>query len=886
MKHKGNRQFFKNNWSWFLAGLITIVFMLIVMIMNKVAPFGQQSFTLVDSIHQYVPFFSDYQDKLKNFKSLTYTWDVGMGMNFQALLLYYMASPLNLLLVFCSRKGIIGLMSLLISLKISISSATFGFYLSRRGKRITNNFLILALSLAFGLNNYMISYYWNIMWLDCIMVFPLIILGYERLIERKDPRLYTLALFYSMYCNYYISFMICIFLVLWFLASGHKGIKAFFTDGIRFASYSIMAAGMAAVSLFMAFFSIMTTASAGAQIPKWEWYQSFWELVKSIFFTTKAMSMNSFDGPANLYCGTLPLLMLVIYIFTFSIEELWEKVGRIILIAIFIISMNNKLLNFIWHGFHDQYGIPNRFSFMLIFLLLVISYDAVVSIKKTHYISITAGAIVTAGLMMMIFKKTELSTNISPKIAVIISALLVLTYAMFLLMRRVSTVTTRVSTVLISLLMICEILTNAGLAYNERGVADGAYYMKYTEEMEELVGQIDEKSQAEGLKFYRQDVVNPIMLDENTFDNVKGVGTFCTTARGDMVKTMAYMGFYTMANEYLYLGATPFTNDIFGVRYAYVREGDYFPMKEDMTQVLSGKTTSVYENKDALPIAFGVDEALTSWDYESYNAASVLNDFAKLSAGSDDIFITKYPSLGVSGVDCSTSWDENAPTNVGYTGATGSNPKAIICFQVKEAGRYFINIRGNYLENLDYYVNDEKLASGRYMNQLLDLGYLASDDMVRFDARFSSSYSDSGSISVFTSMLNQSSLNNMNTILKTNGLNISQFRDGYVKGSIKLRNNQIVFTSIPFDEGWTVYVDGKKADVCKLGGAFLGFSASEGQHEVELKYVPVGFVPGLIVSICFWIAFVIFWINTKRRLAKEEGEEGPKDNKNIDKNEN
>ena len=81
------KRFFGRNWSWLVASTITAVFMLAMMIGAKVAPFGETSFTLVDSIHQYVPFFSDYQDKLVNGGSLKYTWDVGMGQNFQSLFL-------------------------------------------------------------------------------------------------------------------------------------------------------------------------------------------------------------------------------------------------------------------------------------------------------------------------------------------------------------------------------------------------------------------------------------------------------------------------------------------------------------------------------------------------------------------------------------------------------------------------------------------------------------------------------------------------------------------------------------------------------------------------------------------------------------------------------
>ena len=120
---KSLRGFWNRNWSWLIAAGVTAVFMLIFMIVASVAPFGSNSFTMIDSMHQYVPFFSVYQEKLRHFGSLSYTWNVGGGQNFQSLLLYYMASPLNLIIVFFTRRGIIAAMSLLVAIKIIFSSS-------------------------------------------------------------------------------------------------------------------------------------------------------------------------------------------------------------------------------------------------------------------------------------------------------------------------------------------------------------------------------------------------------------------------------------------------------------------------------------------------------------------------------------------------------------------------------------------------------------------------------------------------------------------------------------------------------------------------------------------------------------------------------------------
>ena len=93
------------------------------------------------------------------------------------------------------------------------------------------------------------------------MIFPIVVMGLERLIDKKDGRLYCLALFYALYCNYYIAFMICIFAIIWYIFYSFKSVKQFFSRGISFALYSFLAAGMAAVLLIPAYLGIKQTAS-------------------------------------------------------------------------------------------------------------------------------------------------------------------------------------------------------------------------------------------------------------------------------------------------------------------------------------------------------------------------------------------------------------------------------------------------------------------------------------------------------------------------------------------------------------------------------------------------------------------------------------------------
>lgn len=55
------------------------------------------------------------------------------------------------------------------------------------------------------------------MWLDAMVLFPVILLGIEKIINKGKPTLYCVSLALMFFANYYMAYMICIFAVLYFL---------------------------------------------------------------------------------------------------------------------------------------------------------------------------------------------------------------------------------------------------------------------------------------------------------------------------------------------------------------------------------------------------------------------------------------------------------------------------------------------------------------------------------------------------------------------------------------------------------------------------------------------------------------------------------------------
>lgn len=174
-----------------LSGIIPMVICICIWMGRGVYPFGEQCILHMDMYHQYCPFFIEMADKLQNGGSLFYTWNLGLGSDFVALFAYYLASPLNLLLIFCPKDFVIEFMTVITLLKIGACGWSFFYFLKEHfamehtgpnQERLCRGALVFAC--AYALSGFTAAYSWNIMWMDSVALTPLIFLGLERLVRQ------------------------------------------------------------------------------------------------------------------------------------------------------------------------------------------------------------------------------------------------------------------------------------------------------------------------------------------------------------------------------------------------------------------------------------------------------------------------------------------------------------------------------------------------------------------------------------------------------------------------------------------------------------------------------------------------------------------------------
>lgn len=227
----------------------------------NVSPFGtaDKQILVTDLWHQYFPFLADFQDKLKNGESLFWTWAVGGGTNYFALMSYYLASPLNFLTVFVPSEFLREFLMFSVSIKIALGGMFTAIFLRSVYKK--NDISLMLFGCCFSFCAFFMGYYWNTIWLDTVCITPLVVLGVIKLLTENKFRLYTVTLALSLLTNYYIGLFTCIFTLLIFIAYHivhWKNIKEFFKSLVKVAVFSIIGIGLTAFFLLRHFSDFRT----------------------------------------------------------------------------------------------------------------------------------------------------------------------------------------------------------------------------------------------------------------------------------------------------------------------------------------------------------------------------------------------------------------------------------------------------------------------------------------------------------------------------------------------------------------------------------------------------------------------------------------------------
>lgn len=874
--------FYKNRYV-FLTTVLATACIAVIYVIFSVFPFGSITVMRMDLYHQYGPLFAELYDRIVEHKSLLYSWITGGGSSFLGNYLNYLSSPLSFLIFLFDKEDISYAITFIVAFKCILSATSFSYYLKKSFNK--DNYFLSAFGILYAFSAYFLAYYWNVMWLDAMIMLPLIALGIEKIFKTGDIKLYTVSLVILFFANYYMGYMCCIFAVLYFFVcfintysnDGKLNENAvykkkystkalmnnvFINRGVKFAFASIIAALICAITLVPVFMILKNSSATSGTFPQtFKSYFDLLDLITSHFALLETTIRSSGDNVLpNIYTGILTFILLPLFLVNNKIK-LKEKATYVVLIIFFVFCFNNNCAEYIWHAFHFPNDLPYRYSYMYSFIIAVMGYKTILNFKgiKVKDIAYTGLAIISFVIVCQKFLTNKMTNS-----TIYATIIFVTLWCGFLfLLKNKNAQKKTVSFVLVTFIL-CETIISSivGLPLNQDNKNYKENYKTYTD----AINYIDNKDSG----FYRTELCYLNTRMDPAYYGYNGISVFSSMAYESYSQLQSSLGMQSnKVNSYTYNTQTPVYNMMFNIKYLIQTDVSLAPSSNLYKKIYttSDKKSNVYESKYNLPIAYCVNSKIDDWVTDEGNPFEIQSDFVKLATGYSNLFKpVEYNSTdfdAVSGDDVTengTYWLEKSDSSSNYGTETVSLSPTI-------DGNLYLYVKSSDLKTIT--VNSEKVSDITQSMEdayILDLGYHNKGDEVLVSLDASKMESESTSFDFYCYTADDTVVKNMYNSLTGNSLNVESYSDTTIKGTVKAKENCYLYSSIPYDDGWSVYVDGKKAETFEIGGTLLAIELTPGQHKIEYKYFPVGFLYGIIISAVTVFGLCVFYIYNKSSL--------------------
>ena len=873
---------------WFypvISGLLAFWCMSMAYTYLGVWPLGDRSVMTVDMHHQYAPMLDKLREMLLQGGSPFYSFEIGAGTSFLPLFAYYLASPFNLLLILFPEhlltEGILVITLLKNALCAAFFAACLQYVYRRRGPAIP------ALAVMYSMMMYMLAYSWNIMWLDGVMMLPLVILFFEKMMRTGRIAGYALSLAYTLFVNYYIGFMICIFLVLYYIAFALRKRRP--AEGqargfARFLGGSLLGGGMAMFLLIPVALALGRTSAAGAEMPDFSAnFDMFSLLGRHLYGTTPTIRSGNLP---NLYCGLLAVVLLPIFATLKAIPRR-RRITYMALWAAMGISLVINVFDLLWHGNHAPNDLPYRFSFLYCFVLLLIAYEVLIRPRQIRLKQITGSFV---GIVAYLMLEERFGEDVYGFSSIYISLLLAAVYALLLFLGSRRRHMARPATCLILLAVVLEMTLGGGATL--RTLNANEYFTPHTDYVDNDVTRAIQKAvdraeeigdaEMEGA-FYRMEFAPRRTFVDTALFGYRGITLFSSSNYYTTTKFLGNVGYeINGVNSHTFRNFVPALDSLMGLRYVVLQNNGGTDTAAGLglekldTVSEGGYTYDIYRNPDALPPAFAVQSSVGNWRSAWYNPFEAQNSLYTLMTGNGAPLYV-YQQVTVEPESVSIASVNEGDSSAIYINPNGTSSTARFNVTLEQGGRTFVYLDCTAAQSMSVTCNGVSTSVSPRQAYIVSAGNLPAG--ATLTASITTDSPCSGNVYVVT--LDEAVYRQNMQILSANGLQVTRFTDSSLEGSLTAAKAGTVFTSIPYDAGWSVKVDGKAVETYAVcDGALLAFDIDAGAHTVEMRFLPRGLVPGIVISLLCLAILIIVSVVLPRRRAKRppvpgDGERSP-----------
>lgn len=823
---------------YFIVGGISTFILSVLFVYFGIYPFGNNTVLTGDLYTQVSALFYHLWDTIRGGGSLLVDYTSGAGESFFGIFAYYLVSPINLIVLLFKRNDIYLAISLVVALKIILSSITCLYSLKYIFKK--DNLMFVPLSLLYAFSGYTLVCYQITSWMDVVYMFPLIVVGLKKLIDEDKPIMYGVTLFLTICFSFYLSYIMIIFIFLLAFIYIKNNVekkdqkRAMLSIGI----YTILPMLM---SLFITYPALRQIfGSARTNISK----NIFNNLLGCLFDKLNYFNIS---------------ILLVVFTMLLIVERKknkkflkWYIPALLVLVIPYIVEPLNKVFHFMSYSFF-----PNRYGFILFYLLVVggayffSANNKNIKNKLDEKLKIILGVvsvILLIGIYFIVFRFVykdlevavySISMIYAKKAFIILSLLSIVIFGVCFILNIFREEKTYI--VLMYIVIISNICFNAFLYI---GLRD------YQGMIKNSFGILEKVENKESSNYYKlkTDIKNidDFVVNEGIVSNYQALDHFTSLVSRNSLefyKGLGYSSFWTMIFS---SGGTLFSDSLVSNKYFLTDrdiDSSFYTLKS------SDYGYNFYElNYD---IGFGY-LARNNFKLDKSDTFSYQNKIYESITGNSDLF-SVYDISNIKNIDTKNSAKCIIKSNDNYIEYNVSiKEKSILYLDL--ALTMEESIKGSVSNVMMIYINDE-LYSDNYptktSNGIYDLGVYENQD-----------------INIKVKLIKPIDIEKLSIA----SMDVSKYEEFILNNKtdlgIKFDKNKITIDSnvntdgylvipISYSDNYSVVVNGDSTDTIKMYGGLLGVKVDKGHNQITYTYINKDLEKSLIVSLIATIVFTI-----------------------------
>lgn len=870
------------DYSFAIAFFVVLLFFAVVFSANGFFPFGDLSVSWCDGDQQYIPLLCDFKDVLEGKASFFLSTANSGGMNFYGVFFFNLSSPFSFLVLFFDKADMGGAFNVIVCLKLATAAATFTFLLKYK---TSNPVLLISGSLLYAFSGYAMMYYQIAQWIDVYYLFPLLLLGLEKMTEGGSNALYTVTLFLIVLFQFYLAYAVVVFVCLYaFLyVIYNKNDRKF---AFSFAIGSLLVAVLGCVVLLPCFMQYLGSMRSSSGIVQ--------SLASSNIFPPSYTSYPTFFCLAPIaafavyyFCGNYKNFRFALFILCFlpvifePIAKAWQtfnymafptRYGFIVitLCVYYAVGGAEKLAAEKTKGKTAADETGSRYnssskktieplsdclkgksiSGKIFYALIAFAVVCLFCVFTVNYYKVNAKALSVYSQTLWgnasSFKGLLIFACISACTGIVLFALLKLKLtfknAVFGAIGLVMAIESAFS---------CSVYMTSAVTMRSKE-SNISSRLRYVCELENLVSDEEFYRVKVNSKLFEVNMVGALGYNSLSHYTSLNGREYMLTA-----KALGYSSYWMEVNSD---GGSVFSDALVRNKYSL-----FYGCKSNAAYVTPSGKYSLVENSILFPAAFFVD-GFEEYDLDySLDRITLQNEFFKRLVGQNDLFKKLEPSAFSGVVDRSTE------SKTVYE-AQGESCTLTYTTKIDGKARLYLDLFDEYTNSLSEptygKISEVRIyKNGTYFkrttdyprqtaNGVLDLGEYR-DCSVKVVVELSDSI-EATSFGVYTADI--SVLDNaVNGLI---GSDLTQ-KGNTFRTRIDASEDGSVFICLPYDEGYSATVNGKKTEIKRFGG-FIAVKVCSGENDILLTFVPKGFGLGSVISLSGVLLFALYLVFRKK----------------------